>query len=232
MMRKRWISALCALCLMALMTPAALAADWPDTASDSGSDESIQMMFAKLQMELAQTNKSAAQEKIKQVQATQAAIKEATGYMNQLRVLREQAGQAKESGKTPPVLPKELQAFLEENDIYYGSAGQPDYNSAITGIGNHIDQLSMDTQMQMVYIQDYMSQYNSYLNGAANSIGRSGQTLQSIARGGSLFSTDGTVSTQTAPVALSALAGAAAGMVLMWLILKGKYKNGGQGANS
>lgn len=231
-MKKRWISALCALCLTAFMSPAALAAGLPDLPSDSGSTESIQMMFARLQLEMAQTNKAAAQDAIKQVQESQAGIKEAAGYMNQLRELRAQDRQARQSGQTPPALPGELQAFLEKNGIYYGSAAQPDYDSAISGIGDHIDRLSMDTQMQMVYVQDYMSQYNSYLNGAANSIDRSGQTLQSIARGGSLFSTDGTVSTQTAPVALSALAGVAAGMALMWLILKGKHKDGGQGAGS
>lgn len=55
-MKKRWISALCALCLTAFMSPAALAASSPDLPSDSGSTESIQMMFARLQLEMAQTN--------------------------------------------------------------------------------------------------------------------------------------------------------------------------------
>ena len=232
MMKRRWISALCALCLMALTIPAALAANPSDLPSNSGGTDSIQMMFAKLQMELAQTSRSAAQEAIGQVQESQAGMKEATGCMNQLRELRAQARQAEQSGKTPPTLPGELQAFLDKHGIYYGSAAQPDYDSAISGTGDYLDQLSTDTQMQMIYIQDYMSQYNSYLNGAANSISQSGQTLQSLARGGSLFSTDGAVTTQTAPVALSALAGAAAGMALMWLILKVRQKGGDQGAGS
>ena len=40
-----------------------------------------------------------------------------------------------------------------------------------------------NTQQEMVYVQDYMGQYNSYLQGANTQIANSNQTLTNLARG-------------------------------------------------
>ena len=45
----------------------------------------------------------------------------------------------------------------------------------------------METQRQMVYVQDYMGQYNSYTQGPNTQIPNSNQTLTSLARGQSMY---------------------------------------------
>jgi hypothetical protein len=45
-----------------------------------------------------------------------------------------------------------------------------------------MDALGTDTQQKMVFVQDYMGQYNSYLQGANSVIQQSNQTLGELAR--------------------------------------------------
>ena len=52
-----------------------------------------------------------------------------------------------------------------------------------TRLESRLEELGTNTQQEMVYIQDYMGQYNSYLQGANTQIANSNQTLTSLARG-------------------------------------------------
>ena len=46
-----------------------------------------------------------------------------------------------------------------------------------------LEELGTNTQQEMVYVQDYMGQYNSYLQGANTQITNANQTLTNLARG-------------------------------------------------
>ena len=58
-----------------------------------------------------------------------------------------------------------------------------EWDVAITSLESRLEELGTNTQQEMVYIQDYMGQYNSYLQGANTQIANSNQTLTSLARG-------------------------------------------------
>ena len=58
-----------------------------------------------------------------------------------------------------------------------------EWKVAITALEGRLDELGSDTPQQMVYVQDYMGQYNSYLQGSNTQIANGNQTLQSLARG-------------------------------------------------
>jgi pantothenate kinase-related protein Tda10 len=53
---------------------------------------------------------------------------------------------------------------------------------AINSLKAHLDQLGTNTQQKMVFVQDFMGQYNSYLQGANSAIQQSNQTLADLAR--------------------------------------------------
>ena len=56
-----------------------------------------------------------------------------------------------------------------------------DYN--LKSLTNYQEQIGNKTQTLMVYLQDFIGQYNSYLQGANTQISNANQTLTSLARG-------------------------------------------------
>ncbi|SIO28634.1 hypothetical protein [Halodesulfovibrio marinisediminis] len=65
---------------------------------------------------------------------------------------------------------KTTDVFLTNDDI----------KAAIPRITTHIESLSTDTQSQMIRLQDFMGQYNNYLQGAHRTTGDGKQTLNAI----------------------------------------------------
>lgn len=188
------------------------------TSGAFASNLSIQQQFAQLQQELSKLAQQQANDRIQQVQQLQQKQKDASNALSQLYSLQNQQRLGQDA-----TLPDDLRAFLDENGLSYGSADSPDYAVAISSTNNYLESLSTDTQTEMVYIQDYLSQYNEYLQSSAETIQQASDALQSTASGqASLFSTDGTGS--GAPVAVSALGGVIVGMMLMWLIGKRSKK--------
>ena len=57
-----------------------------------------------------------------------------------------------------------------------------EWDVAINSLKAQLDQLGTDTQQKMVFVQDFMGQYNSYLQGANSAIQQSNQTLAELAR--------------------------------------------------
>ncbi|MCL2029305.1 MAG: USH1C-binding protein 1, partial [Deltaproteobacteria bacterium] len=86
------------------------------------------------------------------------------------------------------LMPPEMKAYMDANGLAYDHQSNDDYHSAddwevaITSLKAHQDQLGTNTQQLMVYIQDFMGQYNSYLQGANSSVQQSNQTLADLAR--------------------------------------------------
>jgi hypothetical protein len=57
-----------------------------------------------------------------------------------------------------------------------------EWEVAITSLQARMDSLGTDTQQKMVFVQDFMGQYNSYLQGANSVIQQSNQTLGELAK--------------------------------------------------
>ena len=198
------------------------------TATALGPSSSLQLMFAKLQLELSETAKSQALERMESISDQQEEQKLVSSLLNEARQAQAdaKAGVGNNADKTATFnVPKkdsngnvmtddkgniiyektrtetvgkgnnatfmsqEMVDYMESHglamdrtaDNYSHSAEE--WDVAITSLESRLEELGTDTQQQMVYIQDYMGQYNSYLQGANTQISNANQTLTSLARG-------------------------------------------------
>lgn len=227
---KKLFTVLCALAMALLLTVPAAAQEGIDTSGttsmsevfndiDFNSDNSIQLMFAKLQLAQAQLCKDSANSCMQQLQGLQ---EEQTLSADTLEKMR----QLQAEGATE--MPEDMLSFMRDRGLAYCEPKDFDcwaYN--IESLTVYQDGLASQTQSLMVNLQDFIGQYNSYLQGASSSVNSASDTLAAIAasRSGSLFSTDGgttAVGGQYALVAFAALIGGAGGTALMWAILNRK----------
>ena len=227
---KHWLTALCALTMALLLTVPAAAQEGIDTSGttslsevlndiDFDSDNSIQLMFAKLQLAQAQLCKDSANSCMQQIQELQEEQTLTADILEKMRRLQAE-------GATE--MPEDMLSFMRDRDLAYCEPKDFDcwaYN--IESLTVYQDSLTAQTQSLMVNLQDFIGQYNSYLQGASSSVNSASDTLAAIAasRSGSLFSTDGgttAVGGQYALVAFAALIGGAGGTALMWAILNRK----------
>ena len=156
---------------------------------------SLQLMFAKLQLSLAESSKNSSMEYIKDIQKTQGEQKTVAAMLQQARQLQ---ADAKTSGGCT-TMPTDMRAYMDTNGLARdttdstlasgSSAADADdlhnkdeWEVAITSLQARMDSLGTDTQQKMVYVQDFMGQYNSYLQGANSVIQQSNQTLAELAR--------------------------------------------------
>jgi hypothetical protein len=151
---------------------------------------SVQLMFAKLQLSLAESSKSNAMEYIKDIQKTQEEQKQLAAMLQQARQLQADAKALKDSGNSSPwtEMPADMKAYMDKNGLAYDRSQNDNYHTkdewevAITSLQARMDSLGTDTQQKMVFVQDFMGQYNSYLQGANSVIQQSNQTLAELAK--------------------------------------------------
>ena len=149
------------------------------------STTSLQFMFAKLQMELSQAAKDSAMEKMDQIKASQEERKLVSRLLNECR---QQQANAQSNDKCTE-MSDECVKYMNEHGLAYDKTGsdnlhnKDEWKVAITSLEGRLDEVGSDTQQMMVYVQDFMGQYNSYLQGANTQINNGNQTLQSLARG-------------------------------------------------
>ncbi len=198
------------------------------TATDLGPSSSLQLMFAKLQLELSETAKSQALERMEYISDQQEEQKLVSSLLNEARQAQAdaKAGVGSDAKKTATFnVPKkdsngnvmtddngniiyettrtetvgkgnkatfmsqEMVDYMELHGLAMDKTGNnyshsaEEWDVAITSLEARLEELGTDTQQQMVYIQDYMGQYNSYLQGANTQISNANQTLTSLARG-------------------------------------------------
>ena len=64
-----------------------------------------------------------------------------------------------------------------------GNPTADDIKNWISNLESSQEELGTDIQQQMVFVQDYIGQYNSYMQGASSAISTANETLKSLARG-------------------------------------------------
>lgn len=152
---------------------------------DLGPTQSLQMLFAKLNLAQAQLAKNGAMDNIKKIQDSQEAQKECAAMIQKARELQNTA--KNNNGTTD--MPADMKAFFTKNNLKWDTKGNDDHHNKdewdynIQQLTSYRDQLGTDTQQLMVFVQDFMGQYNSYLQGANSAIQQGSQTLQSLATG-------------------------------------------------
>ncbi|WP_303236804.1 USH1C-binding protein 1 [uncultured Bilophila sp.] len=160
-----------------------------------GTCTSVNFVFAKLQMELAASAKDSALGYIKQVQKAQTEQKKVAQMLTTCRGLQDQA-KAK-GGCTE--MPADIREFMDKNKLEYslttGGVKDPtretadslhdkdEWDVAIQSLQSYQETIGTDIQTLMVYVQDFMGQYNSYTQGANSAIQSGMQTLTAVARG-------------------------------------------------
>ena len=179
-----------------------------------GPTSSLQLMFARLQLELAGTAKSQAMDKMDAISKAQDEQKLVSQLLNEARQAKADAKNGNSSditttyytydkdgkvtgsytetapkGKNYNPMSNEMVKYMDEHGLAYDKTGddhmhtEEEWDVAITALEGRLEELGTNTQQEMVYIQDYMGQYNSYLQGANTQISNSNQTLTSLARG-------------------------------------------------
>ena len=152
---------------------------------DLGPTGSVQMMFAKLQLAQSEICKSQAESYMKQIEEIQDEQELCAEMIEQARKLQ---NDAKTSGKCT-TMPAEMVDFFNDRGLSFDtdgndnahSADQWDYN--LKSLTNYQETVGNKTQTLMVYLQDFIGQYNSYLQGANTQIANANQTLTNLARG-------------------------------------------------
>ncbi|WP_300717887.1 USH1C-binding protein 1 [uncultured Desulfovibrio sp.] len=184
-----------------------------------GPTTSLQLMFAQLQLELAETAKTQAMDKMDAIATAQDEQKLVSQLLNEARQAQAdaKAGVGNDQAKTQTYeLPKqdangnvvyetvtetvpkgnnatfmsqEMVDYMDANGLAYDKTGNnhshsaDEWDVAITALESRLEELGTNTQQEMVYVQDYMGQYNSYLQGANTQIANANQTLTNLARG-------------------------------------------------
>lgn len=192
---------------------------------DSIPTESLALIFAKMNLQLSQQARNSALDGINQIKDMQENQKEVATYIGKARSLQ---NEAKIQNKST-TMPEDMVTYFKAHALHYDTNGN-DYTHtsqqwevAIQSLSQYQEMLGMQMQQLMVEIQDYMGQYNAYLQGANSAIRSGNQTLQNIARGQSLFSAEGG-KVDVAPIATSVIVGMIIGMLTMWTIMHKKTK--------
>ena len=152
---------------------------------DLGPTGSVQMMFAKLQLAQSEICTAQAEGYMKQIEEIQNEQELCAEMIEQARKLQ---NDAKTSGKCT-TMPDEMVTFFNDRGLSFDtdgndnahSADQWDYN--LKSLTNYQETVGNKTQTLMVYLQDFIGQYNSYLQGANTQISNANQTLTNLARG-------------------------------------------------
>ena len=157
-----------------------------------GPTNNVQMMFAKLQLAQSELCKNQAESYMKQIEDIQDEQKKCAEMISKARDLQ----QAAKNGtgdcswdKNASVMPQEMADYYKEHGLSYDTKGNDlvhnadewDYN--LKSLTNYQEQIGNKTQTLMVYLQDFIGQYNSYLQGANTQIANAMQALTNVTRG-------------------------------------------------
>lgn len=152
---------------------------------DLGPGGGIQLMFAKLQLAQSEMCKNQANDYMKQIQDIQEEQKACADMISRARELQNQA----KTGDKATVMPDDMKKFFTDRGLSWDTKGNDDKHNKdewdynMKSLTNYQEQIGSKTQTLMVYLQDFIGQYNSFLQGANTAISNSNQVLTNIARG-------------------------------------------------
>ena len=156
-----------------------------------GPTDSIQFMLAKLQLAQSQISKNSAETYMKQIEEIAKKEKEVALFIEDARQLREEAQISRQKTK----MPADMAAYMDSNNLDYIKNGNDllmsvdEWVIAIESLYNYQEKILAETKELMVYLQAYMSQYNSYLQGASSAIDSASEALVAVSRGQSMYGT-------------------------------------------
>ena len=159
---------------------------------DLGPTSGVQMMFAKLQLAQSQLCKNQAESYMKQIEDIQAEQKLCAEMIAKARDLQNKAKNGTGDcswDKNASMMPQEMADYFKAHGLTYDTKGNDLANNAdewdynLKSLTNFQEQIGNSVQTKMVYLQDFIGQYNSYLQGANTQIANANQVLNNLARG-------------------------------------------------
>ncbi|MBO5659090.1 MAG: hypothetical protein J6S08_06660 [Duodenibacillus sp.] len=157
---------------------------------DLGPADSIQFAFAKLQLAQSMICKNNAEAFLKQIEDTQAEQTKTAEMISRARALQN-ACQSEDGdcpwSKKASMMPADMVAFFKERNLAFDTHGADgahnfdEWTFNIQSLTNYQESVNNSTQTKMVYLQDMISQYNSYLQGAMSAIQKATTVLERIA---------------------------------------------------
>lgn len=151
---------------------------------DLGPSGSLQFQFAKLQLAMAMISKENALGYIEQIQNSQDEQKKISAMLQQARQLQ---ADAKSTNKATQ-MPADMENYMKTNHLAFDTTCNDNWHSkdewdvSIQSLQAQLDKVGSNTQQLMVFVQDFMGQYNSYLQGSNSVIQQANQTLGELAR--------------------------------------------------
>ncbi len=152
---------------------------------------SPQLALAMLQMELARTNKESALGGIKEIESQQAKKKEMSDMLNKAREYKAMGVHLNDAGLATGFDDKFVKycnanGFTLPHYAKYADSKEDldkKWDLCIAQMQTKLDTVGANIQTQMVQLQDFMGQYNSYMQGANSAISQSNQILAGLAKG-------------------------------------------------
>ena len=148
-----------------------------------------QFALAMLEMQLAKANKEQAMAGIKEIENEQAKKKQMAEILNQARDYKASDRNYTKQAGGEPYTSSEFNKAVEGMGLSVPDkagdkeANDKNWDKLIAQIQTKMDTVGADIQTKMVQLQDYMGQYNSYMQGANSAISQGNQVLTSLARG-------------------------------------------------
>ena len=150
---------------------------------DLGPTQSVQFKFAQLQLAQAKMCKDTANDYMKQIEGIQEEQKKTAEMIERARKLQNEA----KTGDKCTTMPDDMVQFFKDRGLSWDTAGndykhnKDEWEYNLKSLTNYQESISNKTQTLMVYLQDYIGQYNSYTQGASTQISQGIQTLTTLA---------------------------------------------------
>ncbi|MDR2442240.1 MAG: hypothetical protein LBE31_01810 [Deltaproteobacteria bacterium] len=148
------------------------------------SNSNIQLVFAKLQMQMATANKQKAEKSMDELSTSQKAVKLCADVITKAKA---EAAKVSNNLLATTPLTEEVSKYFKDHLLTIPTKDKKDltfaeWETVIAALNKQQEDIGVDTQQQMVYINDFLAQYNSYLGGVNSCIAQASNALSQIAR--------------------------------------------------
>ena len=148
---------------------------------------SIQMMAAMVMLEVGATKKKEAEMKISDMKSQNDKAKALNNLLDRMNAEMGKYTKDEDSDKAGRAITlakymKEANGLGVDISNWAGSKSAEQYRAIASTIQHMAENCNSDNQTQMVKLQDFMGQYNSFVSGASDQIKNANQILQGLAK--------------------------------------------------
>lgn len=196
---------------------------------DVGPAGNAQLIFAQLQLAQAEICKNNAESYMAQIESFQLEQEECAEMIGRARELQSEA-----RTKGAAAMPDDMLAYFSAHGLSLPEKANPgaystdNWEVALKSLTDYQESLGNKTQTQMTYLQDFIGQYNSYLQSASTQVKTAGQSLSGISLGQTMLGGEG----GTGMLVTGLLGGAAAGVVGTLLVTRAQARRTAERADA